>query len=373
MKMFLPALALLLCAAGFIVADHAVATEFAVPGASAQQPQMSAAPDGTFYLVYGAGHTIYCVVSNDGGKSFGLPTALEGGGTLMLGRHRGPRVAAASDAVIITAIVAKREGGQDGNLLAWRSTNQGKTWSAPTVLNDVKDAAREGLHGLAAGPDNVLFAVWLDLRRDESSERGTKLYGTISRDGGTSWEKNVHVYSSPDGTICQCCHPSATVDARGVLHVMWRNALNGSRDLYHISSVDGGKTFGSAQKLGHGTWPLNACPMDGGEMATARDGAIDSVWRRQEEVFVFSPDKEEEKALGKGRNPVIAYGTKGRYVAWDDAASKQAVLLNPGTSKPVPLGAQSQFVDLASSAGKVVAAWEEIRGEQKVVRVQVLD
>ena len=373
MKKFLPALCLLLGLVGFNVADHAVGTEFAVPGASAQQPQMTAAPDGTLYLVYGAAHTIYCVVSSDGGNSFGLPVALEAGGMLMLGRHRGPRVAATSDAVMITAIVGKRGGGQDGNLLGWRSTDHGKTWGAPKVLNDVTDAAREGLHGFAAGPGDVLFAVWLDLRREGSAEGGTKLYGTISRDGGKSWEKNIRVYASPDGTICQCCHPSVTIDARGVLHVMWRNALRGSRDLYYISSVDGGKTFASAQKLGHGTWPLDACPMDGGEITTTRNGTIDSVWRRKEEILVSSPGKEEEKALGQGRNPVIAYGTKGRYVAWDDATTKQAVLLGPGTSKPVPLGRQSQFVDLASPDGKVVAAWEEIRGEQKVVRVQALN
>ena len=97
------------------------------------------------------------------------------------------------------------------------------------------DAAREGLHGFAAGPGNVLFAVWLDLRRDASSEGGTKLYGTISRDGGQSWEKNVRVYASPDGTICQCCHPSVTIDAKGVLHVMWRNASERfARSLLHF-------------------------------------------------------------------------------------------------------------------------------------------
>ncbi len=97
-------------------------------GASAQQPQMTAGPDGTLYLVYGAGRTIYCVVSSDGGKSFGPPAALEAGGQLMLGRHRGPRVAATKDAVTITAIAGKRGGGQDGDLLAWRSTDHGKTW-----------------------------------------------------------------------------------------------------------------------------------------------------------------------------------------------------------------------------------------------------
>ena len=81
-----------------------------------------------------------------------------------------------------------------------------------------------------------------------------------------------------------------------------------------------------------------------------------------------------EKALDKGRSPVIAYGRDGRYVAEDDTGSKQAVLLIPGMSKPGPLGTQSQFVDPAtSSADHVVAAWEENRWEEKVVRVQVLN
>jgi BNR repeat-like domain len=371
MKQYLQGLALLLCATASCLADRGIAAEFAVPGISAQQPQMAAGPDGTLYLVYGAGQTIFCAASRDGGKSFDTPAALETGGLLMLGRHRGPRVAATKDAVTITAIIGKRGRGQDGDLLAWRSTDHGKTWGQPVVLNHEKDSAREGLHGFAGGPGNLLFAVWLDLRQDKSS--GTKLYGTVSKDGGKSWEKDRLVYASPQGTICQCCHPSVTIDAKGVLHVMWRNALDGSRDLYHAASNDGGKTFAPAGKLGRGTWPLNACPMDGGEMTIAGDGQIDSVWRRQEDIFVASAS-EEEKVLGKGRNPVIAYGKAGRYVAWEDAESKGAVLHRPGAAKPVTLGTQSQFVDLAStSSGQVAAAWEETRGDYRVVRVQVLD
>ncbi|MSO22339.1 MAG: exo-alpha-sialidase [Acidobacteria bacterium] len=210
-------------------------------------------------------------------------------------------------------------------LLAWRSTDHGKSWGAQTVLNDVTDAAREGLHGLAAGPGNLVFAVWLDIRKDESEDGGTKLYGTISSDGGKTWSKNRSVYASPEGTICQCCHPSVTIDAKSVLHVMWRNAPNGSRNLYYASSIDGGKTFASVQKLGRGTWPLNACPMDGGEMTTAEHGQIESVWRRQDEICAASPGKDEE-ALGKGRNPVIANGRDGRYVAWDETRGEQKVV-----------------------------------------------
>jgi len=373
MKWFSQSLLILLSMVGFSAAGQHPGAEFALPGISVQQPQLAAAPDGTLYLVYGAKQTVYCAVSRDGGKSFRPPVALQASGLLMLGRHRGPRVAATRDAVTITAIVGKKGGGQNGDLLAWRSTDQAATWTRPSVLNDVTDAAREGLHALAAGPGNSVFAVWLDLREDELSAGGTKLYGTTSTDGGKTWEGNKRIYASPDGTICQCCHPSAAIDANGVLHVMWRNSLNGARDLYHAASDDGGKTFQSVQKFGLGTWPLEACPMDGGEMALGASGQVDSVWRRWEEIFVASPGMEE-KALGRGRNPVIAYGKAGRYVAWEDAEMKQAVLLSPAASNPVRLGTQSQFVDLAtSSAGKIVAAWEETRGDLKIVRVQVLN
>jgi hypothetical protein len=72
--------------------------------------------------------------------------ALSSHGTLALGRHRGPRISIAGDALVVTAILGSKVDG--GDLLAWRSTDDGRTWSAPVRLNSVADSAREGLHGL---------------------------------------------------------------------------------------------------------------------------------------------------------------------------------------------------------------------------------
>ena len=43
---------------------------------------------------------------------------------------------------------------------------------------------------------------------------------------------------------------------------MWRNVLNGSRDMQLIHAA-GGLHFTGARKLGSGAWKINACPMDG--------------------------------------------------------------------------------------------------------------
>ena len=97
----------------------------------------------------------------------------------------------------------------------------------PVAINDTPKAAREGLHAMSADGDGHLAAVWLDDR----GVKGKRLYGAFSNDEGRTWSRNVMLYESPEGTICECCDPSLAVMGRGEFVVMWRNKLGGSRDL----------------------------------------------------------------------------------------------------------------------------------------------
>ncbi len=215
----------------------------------ARQPQVAVDPTGKVYLVFGVEDAIYCTVSEDGGKSYRPPVKVAAEGSLSLGMRRGPRVAATGSSVVVTAICGKVGRGKDGDLLAWRSHDGGKTWQGASKVNGVEGSAREGLHGMAAAPDGTVFCVWLDLR-----ERKAQVYGAASTDGGVAWHPDRLIYASPEGNVCPCCQPLAAFDPRGKLHVMWRNDLAGARDMYLVSSPDGGRTFGPPLKLGEGTW-----------------------------------------------------------------------------------------------------------------------
>jgi hypothetical protein len=68
-------------------------------------------------------------------------------------------------------IGGKQGKGRDGDVLAICSADGGKTWRDPVIVNDVPDAAREGLHGMAAGPSGEFTCIWLDLR-NKSTEAG---------------------------------------------------------------------------------------------------------------------------------------------------------------------------------------------------------
>jgi len=315
-----------------------------------KQPQL--ATDGRVVaLTYAAGNTVYFARSDNGGESFAAAIKVSDSGKLSLGMHRGPRVAITSNSIVVSAVVGEKGKGADGDLVAWRSTDGGKTWSAGVKVNDVPGAAREGLHSMAAGGKNTLFATWLDLR-----EKGTRLYGSVSRDGGITWSKNVLVYESPSGTICQCCHPTAVAGPEGNIAVMFRNELNGARDMYVVTSEDGGKTFGPAQKMGDGTWMLNACPMDGGDVVINRSGSLSGVWRREKIVYL-SAVGAQEKAIATGRDATVAEGASGVYVAWTGAEGVQAKV--PNQPEPLTLDANGAFVRLlAIPQGKVLAAWE---------------
>lgn len=226
---------------------------------------------------------------------------------LMAGMRRGPRVVALpGSTLVVTAIDA---GMKDGSLLAWRSTDGGTVWTAgDKPINTVDGSAREGLHGMAASRDGKqVFVVWLDLR--ESKPKGpsaTQVRIARSTDDGRTWEPDRLVYRNPQsGTVCECCHPSVAVSADGTVYVMFRNFLAGSRDLYLSTSRDGGQTFDpDATKLGEGTWPLNACPMDGGSLAVDDAGRPVTAWMRAGEAFVARPGEREAK-LGVGGQPLV--------------------------------------------------------------------
>ncbi|HVP00093.1 MAG TPA: sialidase family protein [Bryobacteraceae bacterium] len=326
------------------------------PDAPAREPQF-AVHGSTIALAFGASHAIYFARSTDAGQTFTTPVKVAESPVLPLTRHRGPRIAFAGSSIVITAVMGKTaaEGTHahglpsDGDLIAWRSTDEGRTWSKGLVVNDAAGAATEGLHALASSATGALFAAWLDKRDGK-----TKLYGAKSADGGLTWSANTLIYASPDGTICECCHPSAAFDHEGKTLVMWRNWLDGARDMYLASSGDG-KHF-STRKLGEGVWKLNACPMDGGGIAESDHGVV-TAWRRDHSVFLDQPGNPETE-IGRGTDVAITAGKDGVYVIWSTPDSIE--LLGPLDRTPRALGSKGSFPAIAAlPQGGALAAWED--------------
>ena len=177
-----------------------------------------------------------------------------------------------------------------------------------------------------------------------------KIYLSSSEDGGNSWSTSRLIYRSPEGSVCECCKPSITSDASGALTVMFRNNIEGSRDLHFTKSVDGGLSFSEPEKLGTGTWKINGCPMDGGGLMVTEAGELSTVWQRKGEIFTANSNKAEQ-LIGKGRAPSIAVNANQTYIVF--AAGEDIMALGPDNSQPAKIGTGSSPKVLSLSDGAI--------------------
>jgi hypothetical protein len=214
-------------------------------------------------------------------------------------------------------------------------------------VNDVEGSAPEGLMSVTADDKNSFYAVWLDLREDRNNKIA---FSTLSKNG--SWSENKIVYKSPDKTVCECCKPSVTVHGKNV-SLMFRNWIAGSRDLYVISSLDGGLNFGAAIKLGDGTWKLKGCPMDGGGVLLDKQSVIHSVWQREGVVYYDQPGQPEKK-IAEGRSCGL-FGDDIPFMTWQTGDHIYGKSLN-GTKIVIGEGSAVNVVQLKDKT--LLAAWE---------------
>jgi hypothetical protein len=328
---------------------------------SGQQPQAAIDPSGNIFVVWGVRAKtdkvgqIYVTVSTDGGQTFAKPVQVAADvPALPLGMRRGPRIAATSKSVVIAAIMASNPGGKAGEIVTWRSADQGKTWKQHRQVNKVVDSAQEGLHALAAGPDDKFFCVWQDLRSGKMEG-----WGASSDDGGQTWKNDQLIYKSTEAGVCPCCYPTAVIDPKGNIAVMFRNDLSGNKDMYLSQSADGGKTFGAPVKLGAGSWKLQNCPMDGGGLTVSLDGKITTAWRRNRELFVCLPG-EKEKQFATGEQVSLAQGPGGVYRVFQPTRGGAVAFGAPGAEDNTiaAKGLDPAIAGAADGNGPVIVVWE---------------
>ena len=307
-------------------------------------------------LVYGRGDAVGVRVSRDGGRTFAPAGWIPAGGRMALGMRRGPRVAVTSAAIVVTAVAGPLGGGRDGDVWMWRSEDAGRSWSTPARLNSVTNAAREGLHAVAASADGILLAAWLDLR-----DKGTTIRVAASSDHGRSWSPDGLAYRSPGGSVCECCHPTAAVAPGGRLAVLFRNNLDGARDMY-VAEASASAGPWTHRKLGTGTWPLSACPMDGGDLTIDARGQTHAVWRREDEVFYTTGDGGERR-LAQGRNAVVAVAADKPEPLFVWSGSNGGLTIRRGVDgRDEILDARGAFASAAAVPGGMLIAWETPNG-----------
>lgn len=312
--------------------------------ATGKMPALAKDASNNLHLAYGYGDSIMYTYSDDKGSTFSIPVLIDTLKGLVASATRGPQITVTKNGVSVIAV------NNDGNIFSFTKDKAGK-WTRTAKVNDEDEVDKEGFTGLSSDGNNNLFAIWTDLRGDKHN----KIYGARSTDGGITWNKNILVYASPDSTVCECCKPSVAMRGSNV-YVMFRNWLNGNRDLYLIQSSNGGNSFGKAEKLGTGNWKLNGCPMDGGGLAIASNAVPQTVWRRESKIFAATSG-QPEKEIGEGKSCSIESINGKNIYAWVDNNSNIVCLLPNGAKTIIGKG----ILPIVKSVNdkEVVCVWQQ--------------
>lgn len=203
----------------------------------------------------------FFAVSKDGGHTFSEKISVKVPEKISTHAEGMPKIAFKKDGEIIASFEMSKPTPTDrfaGNLYYVSSKDGGKTWTEPqTVHSDVTAGKSHSFSDITSLPDGQIGFVWLDEKLGKYAGRSVKFRQTLSN-GTLSPEVVV------DSNACQCCRTNLFVDSDKNIHILYRDMLaDGSRDISHVLSKDGGKTFSDAKVIFDDKWKVNACPHTG--------------------------------------------------------------------------------------------------------------
>jgi hypothetical protein len=167
-----------------------------------------------------------------------------------------------------------------GNIRAMRSTDSGRTFSAPVTVHADRQIITHRFESMAFDGRGALHVVWIDKRDLEvapkiggkSSYRGAAIFRNVSLDGGATFGPDIKLADHS----CECCRIALGLGRDGLLRAMWRHVFEPSiRD--HAFAVLDDKTETPIVRATFDEWHLEGCPHHGPALAASADG-FHAVW-----------------------------------------------------------------------------------------------
>ncbi|MBM3985749.1 MAG: exo-alpha-sialidase [Planctomycetes bacterium] len=279
--------------------------------------------------------------SRDGGRTFSAPVAVTPQPEAVTAEAENrPKLVVDADGTVHVTWTQNLGQPMTGHIRYARSTDGGRTFSTPVILNDDRQVISHRFDALASDGRGRVAVVWLDARSrgertgKKSPQTDVGVYAALSQDGGASFAPNRRVAEHS----CQCCRTGLAWTRDGPV-AFWRHVFGRNIRDFAIARLDGGPVLRATDD----EWEIDGCPHHGGGIAEDGRGNLHIVW--------FT-----DGARRKG----IFY----RRVAAADFSRADAPL---DMSAPMALGdaaRQAGHPAVAAAGDRVLLTWREFDGQR---------
>ncbi len=199
-----------------------------------------------------------------------------------------------------------------------RSTNKGKSFATPIVLNrpaelDREDILGEGLSmtnsfgAMGVAPDGTIITAWQDVAEMKDSSDGADGAVAISMNDGASFE--AERIALPGNDVCPCCQ--LTIAFGGdTAYMGYRKIYSDGRDSTVARSTDGGRSFPAEGRLDLARWDIDGCPLKPTELAIDGNNVYAATFTGGEDpaALYFSRSTDGGNSFAGGRQVHAAAG-----------------------------------------------------------------
>lgn len=232
--------------------------------------------DGRLWIARVENQRLLVSWSDDDGTNFSTPVIVtpEPEAISADGESR-PKIAVARDGAVLLTWVQSLPQKYAGNVRFARSTDSGKTFSAPITLNDDGRITSHRFDSMAIDGNGRVVIAWLDARdRDAAKEKGenftgTSIYTAKSDNNGKSFGPNHRFHEH----TCECCKITLAWTKDGPV-ALWRNIFGANTRDFAIANLD----KGGVRRATRDEWQIDACPHNGGSLAADRWGKLHLAW-----------------------------------------------------------------------------------------------
>jgi hypothetical protein len=290
---------------------------------------------GRLWIAWVKGDHVYVARSPDRGKTFDHPVQVTYDNEQIDANGEGrPKIAFGTKGEVFISWTRKGQEEYTGDIRFVRSTDDGRTFSAPRTINDDKHPTGHRFESLAVSPAGHIYLFWIDKRdRDWATAAGREyagaaLYFSLSSDGGATFLANRKIKDH----VCECCRIAVAFDGSGLPVLVWRDVIDGSIRDHGLVRFTTTAEPGQPVRATRDGWVIDGCPHHGPSLAIDETGTYHLVWftaegphgagvfyaRSSDRGVTFSAPMRVGSNEPLGHAVILADGTR-LFIAWKES------------------------------------------------------